>query len=1375
MIHLEPPISAANTNLGFTLYSTYTGHLLLKAKGEEFWSESFVLRRNEWHRLTLVLSPSGLVMVLVGGVSIIQVPENISELVSASISQQFDSGKATISSWPFGALFVGNYGLKPNQVESRSKDWLNELAHGAISGVTVQPHTLSEMSALFSLFAPPSPPREPSPTISHLKNTIPSNFVRIEQRSDLGTLESAIFGVPNASNGDGSLMFPPDSFPMPSRICRPLYSVDEMDEWEKYLSAFSTLELKAFKPAPIQPRRALEAGTPTVLLCHDFRGGYFKDSAWERSPPFTYVKSSSNIERPSTPLSSDAESSSVPSSASSSYSIPLADLWTESAKRSAVSSRNGFETFETQTFSPVAPAASETTPITMTEYIPQAYTFQHWSYIDIFCYFSHARVTIPPVATINAAHMNGVKVLGTLITEWEDGYIDTMRMIAGKDGDKAYYAKKLVSIAKTLNFEGWLVNIEHSMKAEEVPLLVAWMKEFKRLANLEKLIVVWYDSVIKNGELKWQSALTEDNLIWFDVCDLFFTDYHWKLGNLETTMMNAKEKAGKVLFGIDVWGRGTYGGGGWNTPSALKAIFNEKYQPKTTSSKLESLQPRLFSEEQPPTSMESLCSESSSKEKPKSSAIISSPASQDESHAAQSSPKLSVAIFGPGWTIESQADSYDSLYRNEMRFWQGVTRWNLFSESFEKHLKSYYRLYFKDHEPSAEFTVDDILSILEWSEDGAAGKAEEQARSYSQSVLNAVGGRFKDLPQLFEPRIGGSKWSWRHIRFDLLPTRKNLNPTHSSTVSGAIVSLPQEETSKITAEFLDSQPELTLSLWVKGNGPNPADPWRLRVLLLDAQNRLIQEFDTGILKGTAEWREMTFRWSQYGSGVRSILWLDGTRDAEGWAGFFGCTIDRPSILIDNPSTIDSVATYVKARELDNSRLPFVAVFETGQGSALYSNGEPMSYNMPSGGHWYNLAAQTAMPSLEIAYNSITPSFGSAPSLAPTSPSTSTSPTNDVPEILSHPSGSKLASSESPLKHVTARLVDASTIDGGVWHGSSCLRLDALVMAPSSSSDDRIGATVSSSGSISNDSIKKRVSSRKLLLSSTRLSLPRTEATINLFPLRIQKTGSKLSLKIIFRPVHIPTNSTVLVRITRRSGSSALAPLQWDLMDKEYRDPNGSSSVGWIHFLATWSLDANVVLDGIQLVISAVQGPSDHFQSSVSNSPATSRLNLNLRASSSQLIANTSHLLNKLSVLIGFLKIDVVPSVVLELPPSPIPSSTVQSALGLSYKLTWSSQSLFNSVPVYDVTAYWNPVPIPESLSHLGPPHYIITATVSTSSSDPLSPPSVTEVLCQGRTWNTSWVISGLPSVGQVVFSVSTIFPDYTTQAQLTERVRISWT
>ena len=51
----------------------------------------------------------------------------------------------------------------------------------------------------------------------------------------------------------------------------------------------------------------------------------------------------------------------------------------------------------------------------------EPYTFVSWSLIDSFVYFSHHFITIPPLGWIEAGHKNGVKILGTIITEFDPG------------------------------------------------------------------------------------------------------------------------------------------------------------------------------------------------------------------------------------------------------------------------------------------------------------------------------------------------------------------------------------------------------------------------------------------------------------------------------------------------------------------------------------------------------------------------------------------------------------------------------------------------------------------------------------------------------------------------------------------------------------------------------------------------------------------------------------------------------------------------------------------------------------------------------------------------------------------------------------------
>ena len=101
--------------------------------------------------------------------------------------------------------------------------------------------------------------------------------------------------------------------------------------------------------------------------------------------------------------------------------------------------------------------------------------------------------------------------------------------------------------------------------------------------------VIWYDSVSsETGKVQWQSRLNLINLPFFNECDGIFTDYHWqKLHPLESIQFAAKSQREYAVFtGIDIWGRGTYGDGGWNTGDICDFLLNQtsvQYTPRNTS------------------------------------------------------------------------------------------------------------------------------------------------------------------------------------------------------------------------------------------------------------------------------------------------------------------------------------------------------------------------------------------------------------------------------------------------------------------------------------------------------------------------------------------------------------------------------------------------------------------------------------------------------------------------------------------------------------------------------------------------------------------------------------------------------------------------
>lgn len=143
----------------------------------------------------------------------------------------------------------------------------------------------------------------------------------------------------------------------------------------------------------------------------------------------------------------------------------------------------------------------------------EEYRFYNWNAIDWFCYFSHNLVTIPTLSFLNAAHRNGVKVMGTVIVEGEDGRRILHDDILGSKERVEEVVEALVDISKQLHFEGWLLNIEVAVDAQSIPLLKHFVDylTIKMHEKIEYGKVIWYDSVTDDGHLWWQNELNDRN------------------------------------------------------------------------------------------------------------------------------------------------------------------------------------------------------------------------------------------------------------------------------------------------------------------------------------------------------------------------------------------------------------------------------------------------------------------------------------------------------------------------------------------------------------------------------------------------------------------------------------------------------------------------------------------------------------------------------------------------------------------------------------------------------------------------------------------------------------------------------------------------
>ncbi|CAM9289135.1 unnamed protein product [Ectocarpus fasciculatus] len=257
------------------------------------------------------------------------------------------------------------------------------------------------------------------------------------------------------------------------------------------------------------------------------------------------------------------------------------------------------------------------------------YRAYDWGLIDIFVYFSHDLVTIPTAGWIDVAHRHGTRVLGTFITEWDKGYDVCEELLRSEEtADRA--AAKLTQIAVDHGFDGWLINIENKVDpGDRVDVLAHFLRSLtaqmraatsgtadarvsqKSLSSNtavggggspsstaapvtfggspedgkagaagaagaagghSRSTVLWYDSVTAEGKLEWQDRLNGENRVFFDACDGIFSNYAWKADYPSACALEAQARRYDVYMGIDTFGRGTWGGGGFDVDKALGKI-----------------------------------------------------------------------------------------------------------------------------------------------------------------------------------------------------------------------------------------------------------------------------------------------------------------------------------------------------------------------------------------------------------------------------------------------------------------------------------------------------------------------------------------------------------------------------------------------------------------------------------------------------------------------------------------------------------------------------------------------------------------------------------------------------------------------------------
>ena len=137
---------------------------------------------------------------------------------------------------------------------------------------------------------------------------------------------------------------------------------------------------------------------------------------------------------------------------------------------------------------------------------------------------------------------------------------------------------------------------------------------------------------------------------------------------------------------------------------------------------------------------------------------------------------------------------------------------------------------------------------------------------------------------------GGSGWGTENISHD--GDGKSWQTSYQWDKKSQTVDLLAKG---FTAEALDAAPDISVSDWYQDRHNN--DSYYLKVELRDADNNVIESFDTGTLTATDNWNEAANVFSDYGAGVRYVYFEHGGKDSENWAGRYGARIDDSEVVI----------------------------------------------------------------------------------------------------------------------------------------------------------------------------------------------------------------------------------------------------------------------------------------------------------------------------------------------------------------------------------------------------------------------------------------------------------------------------------------------
>lgn len=118
--------------------------------------------------------------------------------------------------------------------------------------------------------------------------------------------------------------------------------------------------------------------------------------------------------------------------------------------------------------------------------------FDHWQYTDELYYYLHDTVSVPPTQWVNAAHRNGVPVLGTVTGDC--GVCGAQATILFSPQNYRRTVTQLYSYASRYGFDGWIIDFEAGFDPTESTLAAVQLMTHLILPDGQRMRVAVYQA-----------------------------------------------------------------------------------------------------------------------------------------------------------------------------------------------------------------------------------------------------------------------------------------------------------------------------------------------------------------------------------------------------------------------------------------------------------------------------------------------------------------------------------------------------------------------------------------------------------------------------------------------------------------------------------------------------------------------------------------------------------------------------------------------------------------------------------------------------------------------------------------------------------------